>query len=253
VTTSSRCDRARLRKQVARTIKVATLFLLALLVAVEFGSSNGYAQSREPLVEHAGWIDWNGDNFFGPCRGDCAFSLYGGQEVTTALERILFIKYPAKPFWTWHWGNSSIIAGEFSRRLVTFGNVLSLEPQFGIGQRLGGMHATEFWGAIRISWTAFPWNNYIRTSVGLSEGLSVTTQIDADERLLDNYKIVGNRLVFPGSDLLNYFTPEITLALPEYPTYELALQMHHRSGIFGLINGVDAGAQFFTVGLRRHF
>jgi len=23
-------------------------------------------------------IDWNGDNFFGPCQGDCSFALYGG-------------------------------------------------------------------------------------------------------------------------------------------------------------------------------
>ena len=63
--------------------------------------------------------------------------------------------------------------------------------------------------------------HYIKTSIGLAEGLSVTTKIDSNERLLNNYKVVGHKLVFTGSHVMNFFTPELTLALPQYPNYEL--------------------------------
>jgi hypothetical protein len=255
VATGGRFSLARLRERVVRAIKAAALFAAVGLVC-----GNGYAStamadnsaSREPPAE-SGWIDWNGDNFFGPCRGDCAFSLYGGKEVTTSMLRIFFLKSPPAPVWRWHWRNSEIVAGTFSRRLVTFWNVLSLEPEFGIGQRFGEMHATEFWGAINIRWTEFPWNHYIKTSIGLSEGISMATKLDTRERLLNNYKIVGNSLAFTGSRMLNFFTPEMTFALPEHESYELLVRFHHRSGAFGSINGVHAGAQFFTTGLRLHF
>ena len=114
-------------------------------------------------------------------------------------------------------------------------------------------HAAEFWGAINIRWTDFPWNDYLKTSIGLADGVSIATQVDTKERLLNNYTIVGNHLVFTGSRLLNFFTPEMTFALPRYESYEVMVRFQHRSGAFGLINGVNAGAQFFTAGLRVHF
>jgi hypothetical protein len=267
---------ARLRKCVAGAIRAAILFAALGLVC-----GNGYAgaaspddphpsylrtadrlktaeavavpaQPREP-PEQTGWIDWNGDNFFGPCRGDCALALYGGKEVTSNMERIFFIKSPSAPPWKWHWRNSELVAGVFSRRLVTFWNVLSLEPELGVGQRFGEMHATEFWGAVNIRWIYFPWNDYLKTSIGLSEGLSITNEEDTKERLLDDPRVVGNHVVFKGSQFLNFFTPEMAFALPEHDAYELLFRFHHRSGIFGTINGVHAGAQFYTAGLRIHF
>jgi hypothetical protein len=273
VTTTDRRGLARLGKCVAGAIRTATLF--AALGSVCGNGYAGAAAPDDPTLSYprtadrvktaevvadpaqprapAGWIDWNGDDFFGACRGDCAFSLYGGEEVTSSMERMFFVKYPPLPAWKWHWGHSGIVAGAFSRRLVTFWNALSLEPEFGVGQRFGGMHATEFWGAVNIRWSAFPWNNYLKTSIALSEGLSVTTEEDNEERTLNNPRVVGNHLVFTGSQFLNFFSPEITFALPEYEAYELLVRFHHRSGVFGAINGVHAGAQFFTTGLRVHF
>jgi hypothetical protein len=169
------------------------------------------------------------------------------------MERMFFVKYPPLPVWKWHWRNSGIVAGAFSRRLVTFWNVLSLEPEVGAGQRFGEMHATEFSGVINIRWNYFPWNDYLKTSIGLSEGLSITTEEDTKERLPNNPSVVGNHLVFTGSQVLNFFSPEITFALPQYEAYELLVRCHLRSGVFGTINGVHAGAQFFTTGLRVHF
>ena len=97
-------------------------------------------------------------------------------------------------------------------------------------------------GAIAVRWTAFPWNDYIRTSIAISDGLSIATHTAEHNANPSN----------AGSVLLNYFTPEITLSLPDYQQYELAFSIHHRSGLYGLINNLP-GTQFGMVGLRMHF
>jgi hypothetical protein len=169
------------------------------------------------------------------------------------MERVFWIKRPPTFAWQWHWRDTYIVAGSFSRRLVTFWNALSIEPEFGVAKRFDKMRAAEFWAAFNFRWTAFPWNDYVKTSIGISEGVSQTTSLDANERMLNNFKVVGNHLVFNGSNFLNFFTPEATFALPQYDAYELLVRFHHRSGILGVVNGVHSGAQFFTVGLRAHF
>jgi hypothetical protein len=158
------------------------------------------------------------------------------------MTRIMLIDNPVPP-WQWHWGDAGIVTGEFSRRLATFWDVLDIEPQFGIGKRFGDMQAAEFWGAFTFRWTAFPWNDHVKTTVAISEGLSLATQVDTAERN-------GNRA---GSVFLNYFSPEITLSIPQYEQYELLFSIHHRSGLYGLFNNVDGGSQFGTLGLRVRF
>jgi hypothetical protein len=200
-----------------------------------------------------GWISWNGGNFFGPCQGDCSVALFGGKEIISSMEGIFFVKYPVIPAWDWRWGNAEILAATFSRRLVTFWNALNIEPEVGVGQRFGDMKAEELWGAAVIRWTAFPWNNHLKTTIGLSEGVSIATEVDRKERALNNISYTASGPTKTGSILLNYFSPEITFALPKHDAYELLLRFQHRSGIFGAVNRVHAGAQFGTVGLRVHF
>jgi hypothetical protein len=200
--------------------------------------------NREAAAGGPDWIDWNGANFFGPCQGDCSVSLSGGRQITTAMTRIMLI-HNAVPPWNWHWGDAGIVDGEFSRRLVTFWHALDIDPQIGIGKRFGDMQAVEFWGAVAFRWTAFPWNNYVKTTIAISEGVSLATQVDTVERDANPNHA--------GSVFLNYFSPEITLSLPRYEKYELVFCIHHRSGLYGLIDNVNAGSQFGTVGLRVHF
>jgi len=200
--------------------------------------------SMSPQSARADWLDWNGADFFGPCHADCSVTVFGGRQITTAMQSIMLIHNPV-PIWNWHWGAAGIVGGEFSRRLVTFWDVLGIEPQLGVAQRFGDMHAAEFWGVLVFRWIAFPWNNYVKTSVAVADGLSLTTQIDTVER--------DKSSNHAGSIFLNYFTPEMTFALPKYENYELVFAVHHRSGLYGLIDHVNAGSQFGTVGLRIHF
>lgn len=201
----------------------------------------------------AGWIDWNGDNFFGPCAGDCSVAVHGGRQVVSPMSQVFFERYPAIPVWKWTWRDSDIVALSFSRRLATFWQALAIEPEFGVAQRFGTMHAAEFWGAVVVRWTEFPWNDYVRTTIALSEGVSVASKIDPLERALNDPKVTKTGVTRNASLVLNYFSPEITFGVPQLQSYDLFVRWHHRSGLFKTINGVNGAAQYATLGLRMHF
>ena len=204
-------------------------------------------------AQSLGWINWNGPNFLGPCQGDCGLAIYGGKQVTDAMEQIFFVNYPAAPPWKWHWGGSEFVATSFSRRLVRFADALDIEPEVGLGKRFGDMVAMQFWGGAVIRWTVFPWNDVLKTSMGFSEGLSLATQVENGERVLNDAQRTPMGFRYTGSIILNYFSPEITFALPQFPAYELLIRFDHRSGIFGLIKNVHAGVQYETIGFRVRF
>jgi hypothetical protein len=108
------------------------------------------------------------------------------------------------------------------------------------------MTAGEFWAALSFRWTAFPWNDVVKTTIALAEGASLATSVEREER---RESVPGHT----GSVVLNFFSPEITFAPPSVSAYELFFRLHHRSGIFGLINNVEGGAQYETIGIRVHF
>jgi hypothetical protein len=145
-------------------------------------------------------------------------------------------------------GPSILISGAISRRLVTFGDVLEIVPEMGIGKRFGAdAKAAEVWMALGVYWTAFPWNNYVKTRVGVATGPNLATQIDHGERI----RALPGRT---GSVLLFNYSPEGDFSLPQnYPAYGLVVRLHHRSGLIQLIHHVAGGMQYFEVGLRAHF
>jgi len=51
--------------------------------------------------------------------------------------------------------------------------------------------------------------------------------------------------------LLGYLAFELTLGLPEYPRWDLAFRIHHRSGLQEIIG--DSESNFICVGLKYAF
>ncbi len=47
--------------------------------------------------------------------------------------------------------------------------------------------------------------------------------------------------------------PEITFADPDNKNVEFLIRYHHRSGVFGLFDGVVSGSTFITAGVRFRF
>jgi hypothetical protein len=170
------------------------------------------------------------------CDGDCAVSLFGGQQLVTRLPQIVFGGHVLP--WEWQWGNSQLLGGSISRRVLTMWNGdADLEPELGFGKRIGDMHTDETWLALNLRWNRFPWNDYVLTSVAFSLGLNAAADLPPGSHAATFY---------------NDFSPQVTFALPEYPRYQLLVQLHHRSN-FGLWTATDPGWQYFTVGVRHQF
>lgn len=181
-------------------------------------------------------------NPFAPCEMNCAATLYVGRYVATPMTDI-FTKFRPAP-WNWKTKDSTLISGSFSREVLTYGRFFAFETEFGVGKRFGDLHAAEAWGALYFRWKAFPWNNYIRTSVAVSTGLNFASKIDEVEDAKSRRD----------DHMLHYLSPEITFGLPSQPNWDLVFRFHHRSGgKLDFFNGNSGGAQYQTVGLRYHW
>ncbi len=186
---------------------------------------------------------WTPANLFKPCDGDCGTSFFGGNYVENSMGQVL-VTSPETPL-TWEYiEGDHLIATTISRRVGEWRR-LSFEPEVGVGQRFGRQDETEVWAAIYARYHGFPWDRHIVTTIGLSTGLNWASDVSEVEQ--DRAKD-GE-----GSQLMHYFSPEITFALPSDPDIELLFRFHHRSGIFGLVSDAWGGAQYGTVGFRIRF
>lgn len=159
------------------------------------------------------------------------------------MNDILFNE-PAFPT-SWEFNDDGIVAATFSREWIDFTCCLTIEPELGAGRRFGNQDEFEFWGALYLRYRGFPWDRYLTTSVAISTGMNYATGTSEEERERNQNET--------GSRWLHYLSPEVTFALPSHPDVELMFRLHHRSGIFGLINGAHGGNQYGTVGLRVRF
>ncbi|WP_068007606.1 hypothetical protein [Pseudovibrio axinellae] len=174
--------------------------------------------------------------------GKCAVSVYGGRFVKTGMSDIATTGLPA---WNWDYNNDYFVGATISRSLLSFKNILDFEPELGVGQRFGVQHETEFWAALYVRYSAFPWNDYLMTSIAVSTGVNYATGVSDIEQ-----KRGGQG---GGSRLLHFLSPEITFALPSAPDKQLFFRFHHRSGAYGIISDTKGGSQYATGGFRYKF
>jgi len=85
-------------------------------------------------------------------------------------------------------------------------------------------------------WTEFPWNKYIKTRIGLGEGISYSEEIPQIEIL----RLKGTRTAT--SKLLNYL--DYSAAVEIFGNCWVGAGVSHRSGILGLFNGVHGASNF---------
>jgi hypothetical protein len=238
------CDKAtgervavdvRTARQCAPLAFVAAVLLAWLLSSAFVGSAAASeGDERGPPAS----VTWHTDNFFTQCDGNCAVSVFGGPQLLTHQYNIFIHLTPP---WDWRFGNADLIGGAISRRILTLWDSLDIESEFGLAKRFGSMHTEEAWLVLNFRWTRFPWNQYLHTSIAITSGPSFAVNLP--------------RNAHHNAAVLNYFSPEITFALPQYPQYALIVQMHHRSSVADIGKGgtPDPGWQFLTVGLRYNF
>lgn len=197
-----------------------------------------------PAAEQKAGASATGWRLLSPCEGNCAFTLLAGPFVQNSMAEVLY-KSPTLPV-AWDFRSEDWLLGVVVSRYAgtVFGRI-DLEPEIGLGQRVGRQSETEIWAALYARYRGFPWDEVVATTVAVSTGLSFASDISSveSERAGDG----------KADRLLHYFSPEITFALPSRPDLALVFRFHHRSGVFGLISEARGGAHYGTVGLRYRF
>jgi hypothetical protein len=179
-----------------------------------------------------------------PCNGDCAVMAFIGTSVATNVQDIFF--KPIGPT-AWTYSGGGIVGGAVSRRIATVFNIIDIEGELGTAKRYGDQNEAEFWGAFYVRYTAFPWNNFIYTTLGLSTGLNYATGISDFEKAHSELNPPA------GTHIQHYFSPELTFALPEHKERQLVVRLHHRSGAYGVMSGAMSGSTYIAVGVRAWF
>ncbi len=142
-------------------------------------------------------------------------------------------------------GHSQLAALAWSYRLNDDPRDLNWELEGQLVQHFGRQDHQEFNVLLNARWSRFPWDSYLDTSAVLGWGQSLATSVppleprsDRDER---------------STRLLNYLLVELDFAPPSRPEWGLVLRLHHRSGIFGLYNGVNGGSNYIGAGIRYQY
>ncbi len=144
-------------------------------------------------------------------------------------------------------GEGGFVGAAMSRQLVRFQRHFWLEAELGGGFRFEpavDYYNPEAWGAIYLKYDGFPWNDVIRTTVGVSTGLHWIAELTPGDTNYGQYAIPGNAV------LQHYFSPEIAFSFPERPQDELFIRIHHRSTGYGLFWNTEAGSNVVAIGLR---
>jgi len=123
---------------------------------------------------------------------------------------------------------------------------LDLEIEGGVAKRFGNAYTGNQWEFDLIPmarWKYFPWNDYLYTNFRLGLiGASYVTGVSGFERDFDSSR--------HGNEFLNLLIPEVTFAPSKDAPFEVFVRVHHRSGMFGAINGVHGGSNYISTGMR---
>jgi hypothetical protein len=181
--------------------------------------------------------------------GADSVTVFGGVATETDFFKILYAP------WNAHLNDIGVLGASYSHRWGTLNEVIgdvghigedvTVETEAGASFRFGDESLGEGWAALYFRYDGLPWNDTVYTTIGVNTGLSYLTDISEFERGRDNDG--------QASHLLHYFGPELTFADPENKDVELVLRYHHRSGVFGLFDGVVSGSTFISAGIRVRF
>ncbi len=101
----------------------------------------------------------------------------------------------------------------------------------------------EFNALLVIRWLPFPWDDHVDTSFAFGNGISYATEDpEIEEQAHDNV-----------SKTLHYLMLELSFLVPNQAHWNVFIRLHHRSGVFGLYNGVDGASNALGSGVRYTF
>lgn len=117
-------------------------------------------------------------------------------------------------------------------------NLLSFELESSLLKHFERRDRFSVATAFLVRWLKTPWDRIINSSFSFGNGLSYATSAPDLER---NYLEKTSRLLY-------HFSLE--LAFDMHREWDVFFRVHHRSGAFGLFNGVVGGSDFLCFGFR---
>jgi len=161
-------------------------------------------------------------------------SLYGGRACYDDLANILSGK---------EYVNSYVAVLAVGKGFADYKHYLRMEGEGQVAKHWGEQDHFEFNALLGLRWLPFPWDRYLDTSFAVGAGLSYAT----DEPEIEVEK--NDRT----ARLLGYLMFELAVVVPQQPKWTLFARVHHRSGAFGLFDGVSGGSNVLGAGLRYAF
>lgn len=211
--------------QSAQRWLTSKIFALALLPAAALCSMDAPAMA-----------DGSGASMDGPFADGWALTLYGAIGTDGGIEDF--------PGFQADFNDAYMAAAALSRELYQWRNLAALEVEGQVAQHFGMQGHAEANFLLVGRWQAFPWNSVARTSVAVGEGISYASSVPQIERERSPNKT---------SRLLNYLMIELEVAPPDEEHWSFVTRIHHRSGVFGLYDGVSRGSNLLGAGLKYRF
>jgi len=168
---------------------------------------------------------------------DWFVSIYGGQVSDTAFNEVIRFNTKFEDYY--------LAAVALGKELWTDRKYLALEAEGQFVQHFKGKEHQEFNAALILRWLPFPWDDYLDTSLAVGNGISYATRDpEFEENEADDNVTVQT---------LYYLMLELVFALPGDSHWGVFTRVHHRSSVFGLIDGAFAASNYVCAGLRYKF
>lgn len=210
---------------------------LCFLIGHEAGAKN-CEESQQILVKDCGQIVHRKCRPC-PCWWDkgWAITLYSGPVTSQTTSKLVH---------DFDFEGAGIVVLAGSKELFyVWDNKLDFELEAQVAQQFGKQNNAEINPIVFIArWRDFPWNDSLPTTFAIGDGLSIATKTPKLERKRRGHET---------NKVLNYVMAELTLSLPECPQWALVARYHHRSGMFGVFNGVHDASTAFAAGIKYWF
>lgn len=164
-------------------------------------------------------------------------SLYVGQYSDTALNEIIRLNTDFE--------RSHVYVLSLGKELGDYKGVIGYEVEGQVAWHSGEQTHAEGNAAFTLRWLPFPWDRYLDTSFAFGNGLSYATS-EPELEIREGDEQETNQLLY-------YILVELAFAVPQYESWDLFVRIHHRSSVFGVIDGITTGSNFVGLGLRYRF
>lgn len=211
------------RARAARRLRLTLLLIFSSVQFAQTASAQSVAtDTPQPVAE----------------RGPLSVGFYAGELYKSEYISILYRPQDIQL------SPSYLVAANVDYRIYKSADIpIQFEGEFDIAKRFHGADEFDVVLAPFVRWTWFPWNRFLYTNVRVGAlGLSYTSGVSTWER-----QNSGNNR---GSNFLQFGAMEVSFAAHENARSEVFVRVHHRSGIFGLINGVNGGSNYLSFGFR---